>query len=119
MANGDFAENETEVVSMYRSMNIGNFQYIYTSVLNNSACVMFNQITTEKKICYLITALLLFTIYKTEYTTALLLSVISTLFLIFTYIKKRPSCKEMASSNIDYYAVIFASHRRNHEFYCL
>ena len=33
MANGDFAENETEVVSMYRSMNIGNFQYIYTSVL--------------------------------------------------------------------------------------
>ena len=40
-------------------------------------------------------------------------------FFDLTYIKKRPSCKEMASSNIDYYAVIFASHRRNHEFYCL
>ena len=29
-------------------------------------------------------------------------------FFDLTYIKKRPSCKEMASSNIDYYAVIFA-----------
>lgn len=81
MANGDFAENEIEVVSMYRSMNIGNFQYIYTSVLIIPLVLCLSNYH-RKKICYLITALLLFTIYKTEYTTALLLSVISTLFLI-------------------------------------
>lgn len=80
MANGEFAKNETELVSMYSSMNIGNFLYVYTSVLVVPLVLCLSN-HYRKKICYAIVALLIFSIFKTEFTTALLLSVTSALFL--------------------------------------
>lgn len=93
MANGSFAENETELVSIYRSMNIGSFQYVYTLVLLIPLVLCLSN-KYWKKVCYFIIALLLFTIYKTEYTTALLLSVCSILFLIFPVAKNVKTAKK-------------------------
>lgn len=93
MANGDFAVNETGLVSIYRSMNIGNFQYIYTSVLIIPLILCLSD-HYKRKIYYILVALLIFTIYKTEYTTALLLSVISTLFLILPISKNTQTAKK-------------------------
>lgn len=83
LANGTFAEMESDLVTMYRGMNIGGFQFVYTLVLMIPVilCSAYNLIK-KKYVVYAIVLLFTYTIYQTQYTTALLLSVLSTLYLL-------------------------------------
>ena len=94
LANGNFVVENADLVAMYKGMNIGDFQFVYTLVLVIPLvlCACHNYLT-EKIIGYLILSLLLYTIYKTQYTTALLLSIAAVLFLIIpaTHNSRRPA----------------------------
>ena len=83
MANGFFAEMNPETVTMYRSMNIGNFQFVYTLVLMIPVILCCNRSVFKNRYWgYGIIGLFLYTIYQTQYTTALLLAVVSTAYLV-------------------------------------
>lgn len=83
MANGTFAEMESDIVTMYRSMNIGSFQFVYTLVLMIPVILCCNLSVFKNRYWgYGIIGLFLYTIYQTQYTTALLLAVVSTAYLV-------------------------------------
>ena len=83
MANGTFAEMESDIVTMYRSMNIGSFQFVYTLVLMIPVILCCNRSVFKNRYWgYGIIGLFLYTIYQTQYTTALLLAVVSTAYLV-------------------------------------
>ncbi len=93
-ANGNYRIERADMVAVFRGMNIGDFQFVYTVVLMIPIilCACRNYFR-NKVFGYLMLALLLFTIYKTQYTTASLLSIIAVLFLILpaTYNSRRPT----------------------------
>ncbi len=77
MANGTFAEKESDIVTMYRSMNIGSFQFAYTLVLMIPVILCCNRSVFKNRYWgYGIIGLFLYAIYQTQYTTALLLAVV-------------------------------------------
>lgn len=93
LANGNFVVENADLVAIYRGMNIGDFQFVYTLVLIIPVvlCVCRNYLR-HKIAGYFILALFLYTIYKTQYTTALLLSIAAVSFLIIpaTHYSRRP-----------------------------
>ncbi len=83
LANGNFLESDADIAAMYRSMNIGNFQFVYTLVLMVPLVLcLCNHNLQKKALGYAIVFLFIYTILKTQYTTALILSVVTALYLI-------------------------------------
>lgn len=82
-ANGNFVENNPDIVAMYKSMNIGGFIFVYTTVpmipllLYSYKTEMFN-----KWLLLAFIILLSITIYKSQYATASLLVLTSLLFML-------------------------------------
>lgn len=94
LANGDFLETENETANLYRSMNIGNFQFIYTLVLILPIIICAYKYSIIRKLVgYIVVALFLLTIYQSQYTTALLLSSVTFIFLMLPLSKNSKTAR--------------------------
>lgn len=82
-ANGNFVVDNADIVLLYKSMNIGDFQFIYTLVLLTPIVMCLSKYLFKRKIIgYLILILFLYTIYITQYTTALVLAGFAAIYLL-------------------------------------
>lgn len=84
-ANGYFTENNPDIVAMYKSLNIGSFIFVYTTVpMIPLLLYLYRTEIFNKWLVAVIIVLLSVTIYKSQYATAFLLVLSSLLFLLLS-----------------------------------
>lgn len=81
-ANHYFVENNPDVIALYRSLNIGSFLFVYTTVpMIPLILYSFRNKVFNRWLIGTILILLSITLYKTQYATAFMLLLITLVFL--------------------------------------
>ena len=82
-ANGNFTENNPDIVAMYKSLNIGSFIFVYTTVpMIPLILYSFRNKVFNRWLIVSILIVLSITLYKTQYATAFILLLITLVFLL-------------------------------------
>ena len=83
LANGTFVESNPETVALYRSLNIGDFLFVYTAVpMLPLLLYLYRNGTYNKWVVFGLLILYSVAIYKTQYATAFLIGLVALLFLL-------------------------------------
>lgn len=106
MSNGNFANENKELMALYQSYNMGTFSFVYTIVILFPLILYMLRCYGKKRLHYFIIGLVVVAvIIKTEYTTALILLLSS--FMLFL-LPKNFSFRQLTLLSIGFVVIVLA-----------